>query len=308
MKLEHISCDLCGSESYRVRYRKPDNWLWLNEFEYPVVECAECGSVYVNPRPTFEEIERFYPPGYHDGRDDEIHQTRYQSQYEYVQNIDTKAILDIGCARGDWLSYLQGHDPSVELYGVDAFSPGVTNQSIKFFRCALPDAELPENYFGLITSWAVLEHVHTPDAYFKVVSRLLSSGGKFVFLVTNSESIYGRYAYKEDIPRHLFHFNARSLEQYAKKHGLKLDKIEYDERFWDGTGKGAFSHFARCLLGISWRQLRYKDIPLFKKLVIKAGSTFDKIVFSTSWEAKLKRSGIIVVTMSKRQLWNPQLD
>ncbi|MCS5694106.1 class I SAM-dependent methyltransferase [Cyanobium sp. FGCU-6] len=277
----------------------PDNWLWLNEYEYPVVECIKCGSVYVNPRPTFEEIERFYPSGYHDGRDNEVHQKRYLNQYEYVKDIDTKSILDIGCARGDWLSYFQGRHPSADLYGVDAFSSGVSNDSIKFFRCALPVAKLPENHFGLITSWAVLEHVHSPNAYFKAVASLLSPGGKFVFLVTNSESIYGKYAYKEDIPRHLFHFNARSLDQYANKHGLKLDKIQYDERFWDGTGKGAFRHFARRLLGISWRQLQYNDIPFIKKLILKCGSILDKIVFLTNWEAKLKRSGIIVVTMTK---------
>jgi uncharacterized Zn finger protein len=54
MKLEHVDCDLCGSADYKIRYRKSDNWLWLNYFEYPVVECPGCGLVYVNPRPPFE--------------------------------------------------------------------------------------------------------------------------------------------------------------------------------------------------------------------------------------------------------------
>ena len=84
MMLEHVRCDLCGSDDYRIRYRKPDNWLWLNLCEYPVVECSGCGLVYVNPRPTFQEMSNFYPPGYHSGRDDTAHLQRYSAQFRQV--------------------------------------------------------------------------------------------------------------------------------------------------------------------------------------------------------------------------------
>ena len=43
--------------------------------------------------------------------------------------------------------------------------------------------------------------------YFVKVSNVLVPGGKFIFLVTNSQSVYGKYAYKEDIPRHTYHFD-----------------------------------------------------------------------------------------------------
>ena len=299
MNLEHVVCDLCGAESYRVRYRKPDNWLWLNEFEYPVVECVECGLVYVNPRPTFEEMNNFYPSGYHEGRDDASHFERYQYQYEYVKDLKAITVLDIGCARGDWLDFLQAKRPEMELHGVDAFSPYVKNKSIIFYKCALINAELPEDYFNLVTSWAVLEHVHTPDKYFEVVSKVLKKGGKFVFLVTNSESMYGKYAYKEDVPRHLYHFNEHSLATYAEKHGLMLDEMSYDERFWDGTGQGACYHFIRRVLSVSWHDLKSRKISFFSRSCLRLASLLGKIVFSVKWESTLKCSGIIVAKMSK---------
>lgn len=299
MGLEHIACDLCGSCDYKVRYRKPDNWLWLNLYEYPVVECVNCGLVYVNPRPTFEEMRLFYPSGYHDGRNDPLHRLRYDRQFEYVASFAGERILDIGCARGDWLSYLLERWPEAELHGVDTFSDGVNNKAIRFQKDALPNSNLSPAYFDLITSWAVLEHVHIPNAYFATVSRILKPGGKFVILVTNAESIYGKHAYKEDIPRHLYHFSETSLRNYADKHGMHLVAVAYDERFWDGSGKGAFRYGMARLGGISWRDFYTNRLSFYQKLLLRLGSTLDAVAFCCHWEARVRRSGIIVATFTK---------
>lgn len=299
MKLEHVTCDLCGSEDYIVRYRKPDNWLWLNLFEYPVVQCTHCGLVYVNPRPTFEEMRNFYPADYHDDRNSAFYLQRYKAQFEYISETKAKNILDIGCARGDWLNYVHDQRPGIELHGVDAFSNKVNGNLINFYPNPLPEAKLPASHFDLVTSWAVLEHVHTPNEYFSAISKILKPGGKFIFLVTNSESIYGKHAYQEDIPRHLYHFSERTLKTYATKHGLKLENISYEDRFWDGSGKGAFKYGIAKRLGISWRDIRNSQISLLQRTILKFGTLLDQIVFEYSWERLLRRSGIIVVSMSK---------
>lgn len=301
MKLEHVGCDLCCSEDYKVRYRKPDNWLWLNYFEYPVVECASCGLVYVNPRPPFEEMGQFYPSGYHDGRDDPVHRLRYQTQFEYVATFPRERVLDIGCARGDWLAYLHERWPEAELHGVDAFSKDGGNVAVRFRKGALQEVDLPSDYFDLITAWAVFEHVHTPDAYFATVSRVLRPGGRFVFQVTNAESIYGKYAYKEDIPRHLYHFSEGTLKKYAEKHGLGLVAVAYDERFWDGSGKGAFRYGIAKLFGVSWRDIHKHQLSLIQKTMLRFGSLLDALAFCCTWEARVRMSGNIVVTMTKDQ-------
>jgi SAM-dependent methyltransferase len=242
---------------------------------------------------------KFYPGDYHDGRDGASYLERYSYQYEYIKNLKFDAVLDVGCARGDWLDFLQAQRPEIELHGVDAFSSCVKNPAIHFYPCALDNAELPDSYFNLVTSWAVLEHVHAPGKYFEIVSKVLKPGGKFVFLVTNSDSIYGKYAYKEDVPRHLYHFNERSLRDYAKKYSLVLDEINYDESFWDGSGRGALYHYFRRVLSISWQELKFKKLSLLARACLRASTVLDRIVFSVKWEAKLKRSGIIVAKMSK---------
>lgn len=301
MQLEYVTCDLCGSTDSIVRYRKPDNWLWLNMYEFPVVECINCGLVFLNPRPTFDEMGKYYPDNYHAGRDDELHLERYKNQFSYIKSCKAKKILDIGCARGDWLSFLGKTWPNAELVGVDAFSESVNNTNIHFIKEQLFNASLPTAEFDLITSWAVMEHVHTPSAYFQAVSNALSSSGKFIFLVTNSDSIYGKYAYKEDIPRHLYHFNESSLKQYAEKHGMILESISYDERFWNGTGRGMFRLALGRISGVTWLKMRDKNLNMFQKIMTFVGSSIDRVVFSIQWESWIRRSGIIVVVFGKNK-------
>lgn len=294
-----MDCDLCGCKDYVVRYRKPDNWLWLNLFEYPIVECLQCGLVYVNPRPIFEETTQFYPQGYHDNRDNESNRLRYEFQFSYIKDIKPRKILDIGCARGDWLNFIKEHWNNVELFGIDAFSNGVRGDDIKFYKCQLHEANLADCYFDLITSWAVFEHLHNPAKYFEIVSTVLQKGGKFVFLVTNSESCYGKYAYQEDIPRHLYHFSKKTLGLYARKFGLKLEKVYYEDRLWDGRGWGTFKYTFGRLFAVTWHDLYLKKMNIIQRIAMKTGSLLDKLVFSTHWEAKLGRSGIMIAVMSK---------
>jgi SAM-dependent methyltransferase len=297
--LEHVACDLCGIDKYVERYRKPDTWLYLNQFQYPVVECINCGLVYVNPRPTADDTGRYYPPWYHNGRNDEKHIERYALQYTYIKTYRFNTLLDIGCAKGDWLKYINKKSPGSELHGVDAFSDSVNHDALRFQKAFLYDAILESNYFDLVTAWAVLEHVHTPSAYFEVVSRVLKKDGKFIFLVTNSESFYGKYAYVEDIPRHLYHFSKKSLIQYAQKYALNVVDIFYDDRFWDGRGMGTFQYGISKLFGVNWNQISLKRLNYFQELAMLVGSIIDRIVFYYHWEARLQRSGIIVAVMEK---------
>ena len=262
--MENVNCDLCGSNETNLQYSKPDDWLKNYETEYSVVKCKNCGLVYVNPRPTFEGMRDFYPDGYHSNRDDQIHNDRYIKQFDYVNETGIRNVLDIGCAQGDWLNFLENRISNVKLFGIDAFSKGVKNQKINFQNCNISQAALEPNTFDLVTAWAVLEHVHNPMQYFVKVSNVLVPGGKFIFLVTNSQSIYGKYAYKEDIPRHTYHFDKNTLSNYANKSGLILQNIRHDPRFWDGSGKGLFFHLMRKILRISWSQIGTRNINIYQ--------------------------------------------
>lgn len=297
--MEHVDCDLFGANEYKIRYRKPDAWLWVNQFEFPVVECLHCGLVYVNPRPAVESMHHYYAMNYHDKRSTKEFLTRYSVEAEFLPPLTDEKILDIGCARGDFLIFLKKKYPSINPVGVDLFSDHVNSDEIVFLNKTLMDASFPASYFDIITAWAVFEHLHNPSAYFLEVSKILKKNGKFIFLVTNSESLYGRKAYVEDIPRHIYHFSENILKQYAHKYNFTMTACRYDDRIWDGRGTGTFYHLLQEVFGVTWEKRYFKKINLFQTAAGKAGAFLDRIIFSSHWEAERKRSGIMVVEFVK---------
>ena len=77
--------------------------------------------------------------------------------------------------------------------------------------------------------WHVLEHIKNPSAFLQRLSLLLSKNGVFIFEVPNRDSLGFRLTRKQwfhlDTPRHLYHFNQRSLKQLLNQQGLKI--VEY---------------------------------------------------------------------------------
>lgn len=297
--LEHVPCNLCGSDRYTVRYRKPDDWLWLNQYEFPVVECVECGLVYVNPRPTPEGMAPYYPEGYHDQRDSEAFARKYAVQLEFVPALTNERVLDVGCARGDWLHFLTNNYPGIESHGVDYYTEEIAYPGIQFCKKELTHCGFEPAMFDVVTAWSVLEHVHAPGDYFAEISRILKPGGRFVFLVPNAESLYGKRAYKEDTPRHLYHFSEKTLTAYAEKYGFEFSDCVYDNRVWDGRGHGTFYYGLLSLFGVNWETIYFKKIGWFRRLVGRVGILMDRVVFKFHWEARRRRSGTMICTFIK---------
>ena len=298
--LENVHCDFCGGSRYRVRYRKPDTWLWLTAFAYPVVECLDCGLVYVNPRPTSRVMPLFYPEEFFSHRDNSRFQNQYAVQLEFIPPLTRERVLDIGCANGDWLNFLKTKYPHIDCIGVDIYPRQIAYPHIEYFRQPLPECDFSGRSFDLITAWAVLEHLPQPGDYFAAVAKILKSGGKFIFLVTNSESLYGRKAYKEDVPRHLYHFSEKILHLYADKFGFDFSRIAFDDRIWDGRGHGTFYYGLLSFLGVDWETIHRKQVGMVRTQLGRIGHILDRIVFHTHWEAGKKASGIIICEFTKK--------
>lgn len=302
--LEHVDCDLCGGSRYRLRYRKPDDWLWGSQHEFPVVECEECGLVFVNPRPTAESMGPFYPEGYHDDRRGPEWAERYARELDYLDGLSPRCWLDVGCARGDFLLRARERYHDAELHGVDPYSEGVRDEALRdegffFHPCSLPECEFDDGQFDVVTAWAVFEHLHHPSRYFRELARVLAPGGRFFLLVTNSESLWSRRAYLEDVPRHTYHYSEATLRAYARRFGFGVERVVYDDRIWDGRGRRVFRYLLEALAGVTWETRFFGERNLAQRAAARLGRWFDRLVFHFHWEAALRRSGTLVAELSR---------
>lgn len=230
--MEVVSCDLCGSSDYREVYRMPDILFHRDEW-FLVVECAQCGLGFVNPRPTRQEIGKYYPDAFFDFFDEAWHQARYRREAEYLADLCRPGarLLDIGCANGDFprLMRQRGWD----VTGVEIGEQARKIDDFVVHRCEFPDAPLPESHFDAVTAWAVMEHVHQPSRYFRRAAQVLRPAGRFVFLVPNFASWGSRFLYREDLPRHLHFFTEETVKRYLDSVGLRLIGAEFTNEIYE---------------------------------------------------------------------------
>ena len=197
-------------------------------------------SAFTNPRPDREHISAYYQTNNYishaNTKSGAIYVLyniiRFISQKNKINKINKRLnkkdiLLDIGCGLGYFLNTAQnggwiveGLDVSEEArkHAKDHF--GITvhkEEAIKNF---------PDNTFSAITLWHVLEHFHNPQEWLKDMTRVLKPDGLIFVAVPNSDSYDAKY-YNSfwdgyDVPRHLYHFNHKSIEMLLERYGLEI--------------------------------------------------------------------------------------
>lgn len=309
--LEYVNCPICGCEETKFLYKKPDTRFFLTDFEFPVVKCKRCSLGYVNPRPVQETISYFYPEQFYSevsrGIESKFNRRRYPIQARYFKDLPRGSkILDIGCATGSFARYLSDNF-AFDVYGTDLIKPsGLHHDPTKLHFGPISELNYSDNFFDGICSWAVFEHLHDPITYFLAVHQLLKPGGQFIFLVTNLNSIFSRFAYGEDIPRHLVFYTTKSLNYCARQSGLTTESIEHSNEIYGGAGFNVLQRRFLHLCGANWKQIfgyeshtPSKRLPLIIRIICKCLSGLGYAMIPPRLETFLGISGIMIVTMEK---------
>lgn len=264
VEMETVPCNLCGGSDLVPVYRIPDV-LYHPEEWFTVVECRNCGLGFVNPRPTQKSIDRYYPDTFFDYFKQEVafHNTRYAREAGYLTQAVTSPegrrpqLLDVGCANGDFPRFMRGLGWDVE--GVEIASNSNPIDDFPVYRSLFPDISVSEPRYDAVTAWAVLEHVHDPQAYFRKASQVLNPGGIFIFLATNFDSLSSRRLYREDVPRHLYFFNKRTAGAYLDQAGLAMERSVFNKDIYEMAPVHWLRHYLRRTIGLP--PLEWADLP-----------------------------------------------
>ncbi len=266
--METVSCDLCGSKNYSAVYEMPDRLFYREEF-FTVVECRECGLAFLNPRPSREEMQKYYPANYYQGPPTKSHQRylkrRFGAEARYLEEIERrgggKKLLDVGCANGDFPRFMKARGWEVEGVEVSSSSERITD--FKVHTEEFQKIAVNEPMYDAVTAWAVLEHVHSPMEYFQKAAQVTKPGGLFVFLVPNYASLASKKLFCEDVPRHLYYFSRTTATRYLEKSGFALVKQDNTRTVYKLSPHNWLGYMLRTkLLGKSYE---YKDVPLTSK-------------------------------------------
>jgi SAM-dependent methyltransferase len=220
-RMETVGCNCCGSASAEVIFVGHDYWYGLPG-DFPLRRCKECGLFYVSPRPTREEIGRYYPEDYwpHNVVAVADLPTAWE-RWKWQRAIDKRLhivlshagepgrVLDIGCGTGNFLDNMRRL--GWQTFGVEPNQRAVAYArgrfSLEVFDGELEQAQYPEGFFDLVTLWDVLEHVHDPRGTLLEIARVTKPGATLIMNIPNPEGIearwFGPYWAGWDVPRHL---------------------------------------------------------------------------------------------------------
>ncbi len=200
---------------------------------FTVVRCTRCGLVFVNPRPTLEEMQQHYPAGYFPSESTDQFQKRYELQAGLVQRFPTesKFLLDVGCANGGFPRFMKGLGWTVE--GVEIALHSANIDDFHVYRCPFTEAPIPQERFDVVTMWAVLEHVHDPMSYFKMANSVLKKKGHVIFTTNHVHSLFPSSLLREDIPRHLYFYSEASLRRYMELTGFEVVFRRYGRELFE---------------------------------------------------------------------------
>jgi 2-polyprenyl-3-methyl-5-hydroxy-6-metoxy-1,4-benzoquinol methylase len=139
-------------------------------------------------------------------------------------------LLDVGCGKGDLMTWYQnrgwettGIEPSLKAAGI------AEARGLKIVEAPIEEAHLLDNYFDAVTMVQVLEHLKDPKSVLNKLHRALRPGGLLVAGVPNflcfDRRIIGNAWIPLEVPRHLYHFTPKSLQNLFKSVGFSIIEI-----------------------------------------------------------------------------------
>jgi len=241
--IHYTNCPICNSADIHQQLSAKDYTVSGELFS--IWHCNNCTARFTQDVPEQDAIGPYYASDAYISHSDTkegfvnslYHKVRKRtliSKRKLIISQTGKAkgnILDIGCGTGAFLNEIKtagwqitGLEPdetarknAAALYNIEPLAPG------KLF-------ELKPASYDAITMWHVLEHVHELQAYIRQAAELLNKDGKLFIAVPNYTSydarLYGAYWAAYDVPRHLYHFSPRSIEQLLAPYNLALTTIK----------------------------------------------------------------------------------
>lgn len=267
-------CNICDSDSIEMAFKleSPLGGLW------DIYECRTCAAQFIQPMPSLKDLNQIYDQLYRGGSAERTkaltnpaaNQRYWQSQWAIIKGLIRNEIggkvLDIGCGGGH---FLDNAGSGWEKYGVELSEEArrvAEGKGIAAFE-TLEEAAFPEEFFDVVTMFAVIEHLPDPKVVVEELTRVLKRDGLFVIMTGDVKSlkakIRGKNWHMYRPPEHLYFFCAQSLDFLMDSFGFRKVKIIYTDGGMTQVPFPPLNIAVRAGLMTLERLPALKSLPLF---------------------------------------------
>lgn len=234
--MKKINCNLCGGNNDAEIY---------NNGQIRAVICNNCSLIYLNPRLSEEDYEKYYSEHYQDNRhqiknyQQAVERLERKRSYEkkekraqdFLKYINSNSrVFDVGAGWGTMLKVIK------DKTGCDVFGVEISELAAQVARgyyglnvdCKTFEKYLQENKgekFDFIAMVHVLEHFQNPSLILEQTERIISDNGYLYIAVPNM-------AMPDEPPNgffrmeHCYYFTPLTIYNLLEKCGFKIIEIK----------------------------------------------------------------------------------
>jgi 2-polyprenyl-3-methyl-5-hydroxy-6-metoxy-1,4-benzoquinol methylase len=232
------NCLVCNSDKFEHHLSCKD--YTVSQETFNIVSCKACGFKFTNPRPEDSVLGNYYKAesyiSHTNSKKGVVNKLYHIVRNHTLKNkinlissyVSRGTILDYGCGTGMFLGACK--NAGWETFGMepddDARKIASENNLNLFSDKIKIQTHVSEKQFDAITLWHVLEHVTDMPETLAFFKQKLKLNGVLIIAVPNHVSHDAEY-YKEhwaayDVPRHLHHFELKSMKSLLENAGFQL--------------------------------------------------------------------------------------
>jgi len=235
------TCPVCSGNIFTDFLECTDHFV-SNE-KFLIKECSKCSFKITDKVPDEDSIGSYYQSeNYisHSNTSAGIVNRLYHIAREFMLSRKRKTVtkslgkktgmlLDIGAGTGFFAAHMKQHGWNIS--GTEKSSEA-REFAEKEQKIKLIPAEglfnLEKDQYDAITLWHVMEHFHDLDKYIVEMKRILNQDGALFIALPNHSSYdakhYENYWAAYDVPRHIWHFAPKHVQQIFENAGFSLVK------------------------------------------------------------------------------------
>jgi 2-polyprenyl-3-methyl-5-hydroxy-6-metoxy-1,4-benzoquinol methylase len=234
-----MNCKICNRKSQKI-------FSNLKDLEYDCgktfnfSKCTNCSFVWLNPTPSQECLNSFYPSNYHGFNTQSnfiiknlyklVNYLRIKKYLAFLKKPNSN-LLDVGCADANYFDTLNKISPHVHCTGVEN-NQEIVSKAREYGRNVklgtIDDLDQSLKY-DLIIMNNLIEHVRDPVQELIKARSLLKDDGVIFIETPNTDSwdfkLFKKYWGGLHTPRHTFLFNPISTYSLCKLTKLKVEKF-----------------------------------------------------------------------------------
>lgn len=266
-------CTVCGN---RLEACLPEVTDPVSGELFAVWTCSFCGLGQTIPPP--DDVGRYYGAVYYGNRHSFTASFCLRRRLRLVARAVGKkpgaALLDVGCGDGSFL--LAAREAGWQVSGVE-IHPEPARAAGLTVETALD--QLPKTArFDCITLWHSLEHFCDVRVTLHELSKRLTAGGRLIVAVPDNSGwqarLFRRHWLHLDVPRHLFHFDRRSLSFALTQAGFQPEQFWHQELEYDWLGWS--QSWMNCFFPIPnffFHELAGKPVPTSRRMKVRGWVT-----------------------------------